>query len=177
MRRIVMNAIGVADGIAAMIGLVELQHYAFHRGMQNLIGIDASAGQRVVRLLRHGKNEPVRDDRALCRRGKSREMLTPAFGDPQFPFRIGKLGRRRVRSIGIDADVIVEKPADVNLPELFRGSVVRKMFELFPNLLIHVLPFPQRNFSAGSLVEIFQIQTATSCGLASKNLPVLNNRD
>jgi hypothetical protein len=81
MRRVVMNAVGVADGIAAMIGLVELQHYAFHRGMQNLIGIDASAGQRVVLLLRHGKNEPVRDDRAFCRRGKSCEMLMPAFGD------------------------------------------------------------------------------------------------
>ena len=108
MRRVVMNAVGVADGIAAVIGLVELQHYAFHRGMQNLIGIDANAGQRVVLLLRHGKNEPVRDDRTFCRRGKSCEMLTPAFGDPQFPLRIGKLGRRRVRSIGIDADVIVE---------------------------------------------------------------------
>jgi hypothetical protein len=169
---------GVADGIAAMIGLVELQHYAFHRGMQNLIGIDASAGQRVVLLLRHGKNEPVRDDRAFCRRGKSCEMLTPAFGDPQFPIRIGNAWRaRRVRSIGIDADVIVEKPADVNLPEGFLRDVAGKMFELFPNLLIHVLPFPQRNFSAGSLVEIFQIQTATSCGLASKNLPVFHNRD
>ncbi len=113
----------------------------------------------------------------FCRRGKSCEMLTPAFGDPQFPFRIGKLGRRRVRSIGIDADVIVEKPADVYLPELFLGSVVREMFELFPNLLIHVLPFPQRDFSARSLVEIFQIEAAAGGGPASKNLPVLHDRD
>jgi hypothetical protein len=78
------------------------------------------------------KTSRLRDDRAFCRRGKSCEMLTPAFGDPQFPIRIGKLGGRRVRSIGIDADVIVEKPADVNLPEGFLRDVAGKMFELFP---------------------------------------------
>jgi hypothetical protein len=65
MRCIVMNAVGVADGIAGMIRLVELQHDPLHRGMQHLIGIDARAGQRVVLLLGHGKNEPVRDDRAF----------------------------------------------------------------------------------------------------------------
>ena len=177
MRRVVMKAVGVADGIAATIGLVELQHDAFHCGVQNLIGIDASAGQRVVLLLRHGKNEPVRNDRAFCRRGKSCEMLTPAFGDPQFPFRIGKLGRRRVRSIGIDADVIVEKPADVYLPERFLRGVVGKMFEFLPDLPVHLRAFPQRNFPAGSLVEIFQVEAAAGGGLASKNLPVFHNRD
>ena len=104
-------------------------------------------------------------------------MLTPAFGDPQFPLRIGKLGRRRVRSVGIDADVIVEKSADVNLPEGFLRCVVGKMFELLPNLLVHLLAFPQRNFPAGSLVEIFEVETAAGGGLAGKNLPVLHRRD
>ena len=177
MRCVAMNAVGVADGIAAMIGLGELKHDAFHCGVQNLIGIDACAGQRIVLLLRHGKDVSMRNHRTFRSRRKSREMLPPAIGDPQLSLRIGKLGRSRFRSVGIDADVIVEKPADVNLPERFLGSVVREVFELFPNLLIHVLPFPQRNFSAGSLVEIFQIKTAAGGGLASKNLPVLHNRD
>lgn len=55
MRRVVMKAVGVADGSAAMIGLVELQHDAFHCGVQNLIGIDACAGQRIVLLSFHAR--------------------------------------------------------------------------------------------------------------------------
>ena len=60
-------------------------------------------------------------------------MLPTAISDPQLSLCIAKLGRSRFRSVGIDADVIVEKPADVNLPERFLRDVVGKMFELLPN--------------------------------------------
>ena len=160
-----------------MIGLGELRHDAFHCGVQNLIGIDACAGQRIVLLLRHGKDESMRNHRTFRSRRKSREMLPPAISDPQLTLCIAKLGRSRFPSVGIDADVIVQKSADVNLPERFLRGVVGKMFELLPNLLVHLLAFTQRNFPAGSLVKIFQIEAVACGGLAGKNLSVLHRRD
>ena len=65
-RRVVMQSVSETDGIAGMKSPGEFPHDFLQAGMQNVVGIDSNGHQRVVLFFRHGEDQPMRDNRALC---------------------------------------------------------------------------------------------------------------
>ncbi len=138
MRRIVMQSVGIADGIARMKLLGKFPHHFFQTGMEDLIRINSNGKQGVVLLARHRKDEAMCNDRSLCPRRKPSKVQLPCLGNAPLALGIGKLCGSRAAPIGIPADVVMQKSSGMNLSERFPGGIVGKAFELLTNLLLHL---------------------------------------
>jgi hypothetical protein len=68
------------------------------------------------------------------------------------------LRRRSATAVRIHSDAVMQESAGVNLSEGFLRGVVSEVLELSTDLLVHIDPLAERNFLAGRLVEILQIQ-------------------
>ncbi len=174
---VVVKPVGESNGIAGMKSFGKFSHHLLQAGVQNVIGIYSRIHQRIVLFLGHGKDQPMRNGRAFRKRRKFVQVVLPGFGNAAFALRVGKLGRRRAGAVRITANFVMQKPACVNLSEFFLGSVVRETFELFADLFLQPLAFPQGNFPVGSFVQIFQVQPPASGGFTRENLPVFHVRE
>ena len=76
---VVMNAVGVANGIVRMKTLREFSHDLLRRGLQHAIGIDSCADELVVKRLGHREDEPVLNDGIFGRRSEFPKMIEPGF--------------------------------------------------------------------------------------------------
>lgn len=154
--------------------LREFPHDFFQAGMENPIRIESSGHQRIVLFARHGENQPMRDDRGFGLRREFVQMVLPAFGDTAFALIVGKLRGSRAASVRVSTDVMMEKSSSVNLTQRFLGSVVREVFQLPADLLLHVGALAQRNFPVGSFIEVFEIQPPASGGFSREDLSVFH---
>lgn len=158
---VVMNAVGVADGITGMKTLSESPHDFLHRCVQNTVGIDAGIDEFIVKGFRHAEDQPVLNDWIFRRSGKLVEVMKPRRRNSAFALRIDELGWRGTRPVRVDENQLMKKSPSVNLAESFFRGVVRKVFEFFTDAggfqLLTVL-MAGGMFPVGILIEVFKVQ-------------------